>query len=136
MSADDVSGARVNYDDLDFDDQLALRDGVPFTGIVFSEHVDGSLETEGHYREGLPDGLQQYWYRGGQIERRWIAVRGHGASEGRTWYRNGQLRSVKRYEVQRLVEAAAWNEAGEPIDPASLGEDNAFGKSVPGTAAQ
>lgn len=126
--------ARVNYDDLELDDELALLDGKPFTGIVYAERPDGSLESEGNYVEGLPDGLQESWYAGGQIAGRFWAVRGNGASEVRTWYRNGQARSVERFADLRLVEAQAWDEAGRAIDRATLGDNNAFGQATPGRA--
>lgn len=135
LSAASVTSPRVNYDDLELDDQLALLDGVPFTGIVYSERPDGTIESEGQYRDGLPDGVQQEWYAGGQLERRWIAVRGNGPSEERTWHRNGQPRSTKRYENRRVVDARAWDETGRPIDPAALKADNAFGEAVAASIA-
>lgn len=126
---------RINYDDLELDDELALLDGVPYTGVVYSLHRDGTVESESRYVDGLPDGLEEQWYSGGQLHRRIIALRGNGASEASSWYRNGQLRSVKRFVDRRMVEARAWDEAGNPIDPATLGEDNAFGVPVPGHAS-
>jgi antitoxin component YwqK of YwqJK toxin-antitoxin module len=127
--SDDV---RANYDDLELDDQLALRDGVPFTGIVYSKRPDGSLESEGFYRDGLPDGKQEQYYPGGQVEQRWIAVRGKGSSEVRTWHRNGRLRSVATYVDQRLTGAQAWDDGGEPIEFGTLGQGNGFGEAKPG----
>lgn len=117
MPSDLTAPARVNYDDLEFDDDLALLDGEPFTGTVFSLHVDGSPESEGQYVDGLPEGVQQEWFRSGQPARRWIAVRGAGASESWAWHENGQLRSYRRDVDQRPVELKAWNEAGEEVDP-------------------
>jgi antitoxin component YwqK of YwqJK toxin-antitoxin module len=62
-----VTGPRIDYDRLDLDDELASLDGVPFTGVVYSLHRDGSLESEGPYRDGLPEGVQEQWHPGGQI---------------------------------------------------------------------
>lgn len=135
MLSEPSVSSRVNYDALEFDDELALLDGVPFTGIVYSLNRDGGLESEGRYVDGLPDGLEEQWYPDGQIEHRIMFVRGNGSSEASTWYRNGQLRSVKRFQNRRLVESQAWDEAGTPIDPKTLGQDNAFGAAVPGDAA-
>lgn len=132
MPNDAASLHRVDYDDLELDDELALLDGTPFTGIVYSERPDGTLESESNYVDGLPDGLQQEWHPNGVLAQRAIAVRGNGSSEVHTWHANGQPRSVKRYVDRRLADAQACDEAGRPIDPATLGEGNAFGEAVPG----
>jgi antitoxin component YwqK of YwqJK toxin-antitoxin module len=118
---------RVNFDDLELDDELALLNGMPFTGIVFSERGDGSLESETCYVDGLPDGLELEWHPAGQLAKRAMAVRGNGLSVAETWYPSGARRSVKRYIDRRLTEAEAWDEDGRPIDPERLEADNAFG---------
>jgi hypothetical protein len=38
---DETNLRRVRYDDVEFDDQLALVDGMPFTGIIFDQFPDG-----------------------------------------------------------------------------------------------
>ena len=113
---------RVNYDDLELDDQLALYEGEPFTGVVFSLHPDGRLESEGGYDRGLPDGEQREWYRNGQLLQRSIAVRGRGSNETWSWYPDGRMRSHRRDEGQKPAVLEAWNEDGRPMDYASLGE--------------
>ena len=113
---------RIDYDELELDDQLALLNGMPFTGVVTSRYPDGALESEGRYREGLPEGEQRRWYPDGQLERRWIAIRGKGSSEEWSWRPDGRPRSHRRNEGWRPVELEAWDEAGRPIDYASLDE--------------
>ena len=112
--------ARVNYDDLEFDDQLALLNGVPFTGIVFSLYTDGKLESESRYAAGLPDGLQEEWYADGKLARRNIAVRGKGSSESWSWHANGVLRSHRRNVDLMPVEVRAWDERGRPADVSTV----------------
>ena len=114
---------RVDYDDLELDDQLASLDGVPFTGTVFSLHRDGSLESESSYVDGLPDGIAEEWFPGGQLARRNIAVRGRGSSESWSWHPNGTMRSYRRDVDQRPVEVRAWDERGGPVDPSTSGDD-------------
>jgi len=121
MSADVIAPSRVEYDELELDDELASLNGIPFTGIVYSLRADGSLESEGPYRDGLPDGVQEDWHPGGQIAQRWIAIRGRGSSESWSWYPNGQQRSYRRNdELGLAVELKAWNEQGEPVDPMTV----------------
>jgi antitoxin component YwqK of YwqJK toxin-antitoxin module len=80
---------RAHYDDISFDDQLALLDDAPFTGIIYATHPDGGLELEYNYVEGLPSGIQRQWYPGGQLEKEWDAVRGKGSVWSRQWHPNG-----------------------------------------------
>lgn len=107
---------RRPYDDADFDDQLALVDDVPFTGILFSTYADGSPETELSYSDGLPDGLCRYWYPDGQLERRWVAVRGRGASRSEEWHRNGQPKRLRINDADNNpVEIHEWDERGQLV---------------------
>ncbi|TRW18248.1 toxin-antitoxin system YwqK family antitoxin [Glacieibacterium frigidum] len=112
MLTDEVQVARADYDDLEFDDDLALLNGVPFTGIVFSMHPNGRLEAETRYTDGLPDGLSEWFYPDGRLESRNIAVRGRGSSESWNWHPNGVLAEYRRDENQRPVELRKWNEQG------------------------
>lgn len=103
---------RILYDDVDLDDDLALVDDRPFTGIIFSVHPNGTLEAELNYREGLPEGLQQEWYANGQLERKWIAVRGKGSSETHEWYDDGKPKSLRRNIDIWPIEIKEWDEHG------------------------
>ncbi len=113
---------RIDYDQLELDDQLALFDGTPFTGVVVSHYPDGALESEGRYLDGLPQGEQRQWYSNGQLERRWIAIRGKGSSEEWTWRPDGRPRSHRRNEGWRAIELEAWDETGRPMDYAELND--------------
>lgn len=99
---------------------MALLNGVPFTGIVFSLHRGGDLESECNYVDGLPDGLQQEWYPSGQLAGRAIAVRGRGSSESWRWHPNGTQASYRRNVDQRPVELLDWDEAGRVVDPSTV----------------
>lgn len=111
MSADPAP-ARIDYDEVDFDDDLALVDGRPFTGIIFGLDGDGRLRSESHYRDGLPDGPSEEWTPDGRLERRWIAIRGNGASEAWEWHGNGRMRSYRRFVDRYAVETKIWDEEG------------------------
>jgi antitoxin component YwqK of YwqJK toxin-antitoxin module len=105
---------RVNYDDLEFDDQQALLDGIPFTGLVFSVYQGGALESERLYRDGLPEGLQQSFYLDGSLKKKSFAVWSRGSTEVFEYYQNGVLKSYRRYVDQISVEEKAWNPDGTP----------------------
>ncbi len=106
---------RANYDEIDFDDQLALYKDEPFTGIIYADYADGSAEISYRYVDGLPSGLQRRWYPNGQIEEEWDAIRGHGAAWSRKWYANGQLEYERLNKDNDLVEIRRWTEDGKSI---------------------
>jgi antitoxin component YwqK of YwqJK toxin-antitoxin module len=104
---------RVEYDDIEFDDDLALFNEQPFTGIVYEYYDIGQLAYEGFYDEGLPQGLQQDWYRNGQMEGKAYAIRGQGTSESWHWYENGIQKSYRKNDRNGFwVELKEWDEEG------------------------
>ena len=103
---------RVDYDDIEFDDQLALVDDIPFTGIVFANYTNGNLEIEYNYIDGLPSGIQRRWYPEGQLEEEWNAIRGHGSAWSRQWHPNGVMKFERIYENGATVRVREWAEDG------------------------
>ena len=114
---------RAQYDDIEFDDQLALLEGAPFTGVIYANHPDGGLELEYNYAEGLPSGIQRQWYRGGQLEKEWDAVRGKGSVWSRQWHPNGVLKYERINDENGLASRIReWSEDGRLLsDTASTG---------------
>ena len=104
---------RVLYDDVEFDDQLALVNGKPFTGIIFAQHPNGQLEAEKNYKEGLPEGLQREWYPNGQLKHEWNAIRGHGSSLATEWYENGQMKRRTYCRFGWQVRVQEWTQRGQ-----------------------
>lgn len=87
--------------------------GEPFSGVIFSNYADGSLEAIFNYKEGLPDGLQEQWYSNGQLERRAMARRGNGSSKIEYWYPNGIMKSLRiNDDRNRPVSISEWDEKG------------------------
>jgi antitoxin component YwqK of YwqJK toxin-antitoxin module len=106
---------KVLYDDIDFDDDLAIVDGKAFTGIIFDMHSNGQIECKLNYRDGLPEGLQHTWYPNGQLEAQWFAIWGQGSSESQEWYPDGSPKSFRRNVDLFPVELKKWNEHGNLI---------------------
>lgn len=108
---------RVVYDDLEFDDQLALLEGVPFTGTVYANYPDGGMEVEFNYSQGLPAGIQRRWYPNGQLEQEWDAVRGRGSAWSREWYPNGVMKCERIDDANGLPSLLReWSQDGRLID--------------------
>jgi len=107
MSNNDLP--RANYDDLEFDDQQALLNDVPFTGIVYAVHENGQLEMEYNYVDGLPSGLQREWHPNGQLGKESYAIRGNGSTWRRNWYPDGQLEEERHAIVgQSSIWSRKW----------------------------
>jgi len=105
--------SRVHYDDLEFDDQLALLGDEPFTGVVYANYPDGSLESEFHYIDGLPSGVQRQWHPNGQLEAEWDAIRGHGSAWSRKWHPNGVMKYERINGNRFPVRLREWSEDGQ-----------------------
>lgn len=116
---------RAHYDDLEFDDDLALLNGAPFTGVVYAIHEDGKPEIEFNYIDGLPSGLQRRWFRSGQLEQEWDAVRGQGSAWSRTFYLNGVMQQERINEDNLPVRIREWSADG------SLLRDTTFERRDP-----
>ena len=94
--------------DLEFDGEIALFEGKPFSGFCV-EHVDSigehhkvrsSLDvfgSEGYYKNGKKDGLWEYWYPEGQMRSEENYENGIENGVTTCWYQNGQKLSEKNY---------------------------------------
>jgi antitoxin component YwqK of YwqJK toxin-antitoxin module len=104
---------RVLDEQLEYDDDINLLNGVPYTGIGYQKYPNGQLEYESIYREGLPEGLQREWFPSGQLKSECHAVRGLGPSKIITWYESGQVQSMALYDIGIMIEQKEWGEDGE-----------------------
>lgn len=114
MSTDDIN--RAHYDEIEFDDDLGLLDGKPFTGIIYASYENGQLEIEFNYVDGLPSGLQRRWYPSGQLEEEWEAIRGRGSAWSRKWYSNGFIRCERENKENLPVRIIQWSADGQLVN--------------------
>ena len=92
MSTNEVDKLlRVLDDLLEYDGDVRLWNGKPFTGIGYDEYPNGQLEYENNYRDGLPVGLQREWFPNGQIKKEVHAISGLGSSKVTIWHANSQI---------------------------------------------
>ena len=47
-----------------------LESEKPFSGIIYNNYPEGQREYEGHYKNGIPNGLLTYWYEHGETMRK------------------------------------------------------------------
>ena len=117
---------RVEHEDLEYDPTNGLMyvDGIPFTGMAYAIHPNGSAEYEAEYRDGLKCGVSREWYRGGQLAFEGTLRNGglHGVE--RHWHVNGVLSSESFGEYGILVKRQRWNEQGKLLEEYELLEDS------------
>jgi antitoxin component YwqK of YwqJK toxin-antitoxin module len=108
---------RVSFDDCEYADSLELlHDGTPFTGIVEERRRDGSLQSEGGFRNGFPHGTTRILRPDGTVRREQVHVHGLRTSH-REWAADGRLVREIVYERGRAVTDRAWDTEGNEIDP-------------------
>ncbi|MFB7918418.1 toxin-antitoxin system YwqK family antitoxin [Streptomyces sp. NPDC056061] len=116
---DRVPADRVDYED----DGLHYLDGVPFTGVAFTER-GGALRSEATYREGLRWGRTKEWYPSGRPMVDSMFARGELHGRAREWHRNGQLAEDGEYEYGIALWAKQWDESGVLEDDHMLTESD------------
>jgi antitoxin component YwqK of YwqJK toxin-antitoxin module len=110
MSSNSV--CRSHYDEIEFDDQLALKNNAPFTGVIYANYDNGQSEIEFNYTDGLPSGIQRRWLSNGQLEEEWNAIRGKGSIWSRKWYPNGVMKYERTNEGNLPPRIKEWSEDG------------------------
>jgi antitoxin component YwqK of YwqJK toxin-antitoxin module len=106
------SPVRVNEDLFDFDNDVRIYEGKPFTGIGFGDYFDSRLKRELPYRDGFPEGLCNEWHPNGQLQREWFAVRGRAVGKVKSWYENGKIQSIGEYEYGVEMRYEEWDITG------------------------
>jgi antitoxin component YwqK of YwqJK toxin-antitoxin module len=117
---------RINFDELDFTDELHTWKGHPFTGIACEYNDQGKLISEVPFVEGFKEGVEREWYPSGQL-RREKHLRGaglHGVL--REWFETGQLQIEAYYEYAILVKKKEWDENGKLILKKHISENDAL----------
>ena len=109
---------RINEDcdEVEYDGDLILYSGEPFTGIGYEETQSGVLISEIAYKKGLPHGPGKLWYRSGQPKAVTNNHRGlsHGVST--FWYENGELKEENSAEFGITLWKKCWDERGTMVE--------------------
>jgi antitoxin component YwqK of YwqJK toxin-antitoxin module len=114
---------RVPEDSLDYPgDGYYYLDDEPFTGIAFTLHDDGSLESETEYKYGLKCGLERHWFGPDALEYEAELQRGVVHGKKRVWYSNGTLMEEGDYEHGIALRSKTWDEDGKLVEDVELQE--------------
>lgn len=117
---------RVNDDDLDWDDDLRVLDGTPYSGTAFLLHPDGTLAFEVTYRDGFEEGVHREWHPNGELKRTWFAERGRATGKVEEWHACGRIRSVGVYEFGVEIHYDEWDESGNLVAHRQIDENSAL----------
>src|SRR5947209_5600931 len=104
---------RIQEGELDFDEDLALYEGRPFTGIAECSNANESLLRQAYYRDGFEEGTCRDWYPNGQIKLEWFAVRGTIHGKSTEWHDNGAPKSVASYIHGVEISYEEWSPSGD-----------------------
>ena len=117
---------RVNENsaDIDYDDDLILYKGEPFTGICYEETDDGTLISECIYKKGFPHGITKWWYPSGKPKAILNLHRGLSNGTCQYWHENGQLKEESNAELGVVLSRKKWDTKGNLIEEFKISEDS------------
>jgi antitoxin component YwqK of YwqJK toxin-antitoxin module len=75
----------------------------PFTGKVVDTFVDGQLQSQVYYKDGLRDGSETTWYNNGQIRTKCNYKNGEKDGMWIKFARDGRLQLQKIYQEGKRV---------------------------------
>jgi antitoxin component YwqK of YwqJK toxin-antitoxin module len=93
-----LNSEEVFDQEMEFDDDMLLHLGNPFTGIIYSLYPNSSLRHEHSYKDGFHDGLCRDWYSNGQLKKERVFRRGQTIGKVTEWHENGKIKSIKESE--------------------------------------
>jgi hypothetical protein len=88
-----------DYNELEYDDGLIMKDDAPFTGRAILHHSGGkTIKGRFNYVDGLYDGMIEEWYENGQRSalKHFKAGKQHGITN--YWDENGVATKMVLYE--------------------------------------
>jgi hypothetical protein len=123
-----------SYGDVEFDDDMALYEGAPISGVLIGWWGNGAKDCEYHYVDGLKSGWQTEWFSNGQLKREtYVGEDGHVSS--REWYENGSRKLVRLDRDYFNRWFAEWDGAGlmtvtEYVDGEEYSQDQYISSAV------
>ena len=69
-----------------------LKHNKPYTGITFSNYINGNKKSTGNLIEGKKNGLWKYWFENGNPKSEENFLNGKPDGERLLWYENNKLK--------------------------------------------
>lgn len=108
---------RVDEEDLDFEYDMAVYEGEPFTGEAVEYDRDGKMVALTTYRNGYEDGPVKQWFPDGTLRVEGATSYGVGAvGLWKEWGPKGNLISEREFNEKGFVVALReWDDAGNLV---------------------
>ena len=103
---------RINDEELKWDGDMSVLDGVPYTGISYLTHPSGALKRESHYVDGFEHGLCREWHSNQTLKRAYSAERGVVVGMMVEWHESGAIKSMTTYECGSEMRKEEWDVGG------------------------
>lgn len=82
---------------------------IPYTGKCYKFYKkSGNKGFKGQYKNGLKNGLWEYWYQNGQQKLVGTYLNNIKIGKWKFWYKNGNLRIDSNYDNGKLVDTNTW----------------------------
>jgi antitoxin component YwqK of YwqJK toxin-antitoxin module len=111
----------INYDNLEYDDNLFLLDGKPFTGLAVQHDEQGRKMCEIPLVEGVYHGTARSWYADGALKGEEHNERGLLNGIRKEWFPDGRLKREETWEYGWTMKLIEWNERGDVVKFYELG---------------
>jgi antitoxin component YwqK of YwqJK toxin-antitoxin module len=118
----------VDEDDLDYDEDVSLYEGKPFTGTLRAYHSDGSIRKEAPYLDGFAEGLCKEWHFNGLLRREWSVSRGAIDGKECVWHANGNARSIAHFSKGIELDYEEWDEGGAIVTRRTIDKNSVLYK--------
>lgn len=100
----------VDYRQLEIRDSVAYlkNDTEPYSGLCYGYYENGQKGLRGAYKNGVRDGVWEYWYSNGQKKVEGSYVMGKKNGQWNYWFPNGQLRIKANYKNNEMDGVNIW----------------------------
>lgn len=106
---------RVNEDSLEYDDDMRMYNGTPFTGVGYETYENGNLKSETTYLNGFQNGISKEFYPDGNLKSEHILRNCEPFSHSTYWHSNRVMKSNAQYEWGIEIEYKEWTDRGELV---------------------
>ncbi|WP_055076247.1 toxin-antitoxin system YwqK family antitoxin [Pseudanabaena sp. 'Roaring Creek'] len=105
---------RVDYDLLEPSDDFLIEfyEGIPFTGIAYENHLNGSLLSETPFTNGYKNGIEREWSESGILIEEVNLEDNQANGLLHKWHCNGQLKCEGMFEMGVCLWMKEWDETG------------------------
>ena len=102
----------IDESQLEWDDEVLLYDGHPFTGILTKTFPNGGIRAEITYQSGIMDGSSREWHPSGRMSSEWTMVKNCRDGIRLEWHENGEIKIVSFHLQGIELSFHEWTDSG------------------------